>query len=66
MKKILIFWFLIICVSCETSQTEYENNTRYWRDGRTGLCFASNNVSPTGNAYSFTCVPCDSVKHLLK
>lgn len=65
MKKILIFWFLIICVSCETSQTEFQNKTYYWKDERTNLCFAAVR-NPGSHAYSFTCVPCDSVKHLLK
>lgn len=64
---------VLLFAGCGQSNTEVEpeevkENMTYFRDDRTGLCFASVN-SRTYNAYSVTsisCVPCDSVKHLLK
>jgi hypothetical protein len=42
---------------------QYTADITYIRDGRTGLCFAERGMS---NSYSFTCVPCDSVKKYIK
>jgi hypothetical protein len=43
-----------------------ERNIEYFKDKRTGLCFASIN-SMTADGYtitSITCVPCDSLKNV--
>lgn len=43
-----------------------ERNIEYFKDERTGLCYAAvNSVQADGLANtSFTCVPCDSLKNV--
>ena len=70
MKKFIIIICSVIFISCNNHINVKENThgsepkITYYKDCRTGLCFAeivqSNNV--TGHA----CVPCDSVKKFLK
>lgn len=74
MKKILIVLALIVLLvsnSC-TYRTQFSEkynyeiikNITYFKDQRTGLCFAI--VSITAHSYSvtsITCVPCDSLKN---
>jgi hypothetical protein len=69
MNKIL-FTMIILLTSCNGVQPDYiqgkSNDWQtdpivYFKDKRTGLCFAERGA--TSN-YSFTCVPCDSLKKL--
>jgi len=72
-KLILLFVLMTIGVSsCTQSPEEQAKETEkivettfYYRDSRTGLCFAgiySRNVY--GDVVSITCVPCDSLKKI--
>jgi len=74
MKKIIVIFTFLILTSCHSKQPEYiegfsqtgtsgANEIRYFKDKRTGLCFAERG---TLDSYAFTCVPCDSVKNLIK
>ncbi len=71
MKKLLLV-FLLLCCSCESSDTndigERTDDITYFRDPKSELCFASVGFVTYGlnEGVSITCVPCDSVKHLLK
>jgi len=73
MKK-LIYIFLFGVFACD-DPTENNliveplykpYNITYFRDERTGLCFAQSSPYPQSNNYSFTCVPCDSLKKALE
>lgn len=78
MKTIILLLTIIFTISlfsCEPKKASYiKGNTtahegyltndiikdvRYWKDTRTNLCFAE--IGHV-DSYSFTCVPCDSVK----
>jgi len=76
MNKAIIFCSILLA-SCSTDFQKQPNyirgdskrwgdsqyqEIRYFKDGRTNLCFAERGTS---NDYSFTCVPCDSIKNLL-
>lgn len=66
MKKLIIFCLLLFACTPETRKEfaptpdEEANRIRYYKDNRTGLCFASSEVSeyPIGTAEVFTNVPC--------
>jgi hypothetical protein len=70
MKKlfVLLVFITITFVSCQMNGTsdnqDVKNSISYFKDERTGLCFASINSSTyTGyKVTSITCVPCDSLK----
>jgi regulatory protein YycI of two-component signal transduction system YycFG len=79
MKEIIIIIIILIVlllgineikkpqVNTSTNIKELKNNIEYFKDERTGLCFAviSSSISgyaTTSNAVSITCVPCDSIK----
>lgn len=70
MKKLLVFLVLLIALgSCIKTPSEIENLTKieYFRDTRTGLCYATI-TSWTELGYivrSITCVPCDSLKNVV-
>ena len=72
MKKILAFLGLVVIMSaCQMSTTANVNkigdNLRYFKDSRTGLCFAAiGSVSASsGSSYtSITCVPCEALKNV--
>lgn len=72
MKKILGIAVLITFLSCQTTTptdtVSVKDNITYFKDERTGLCFAT--VSSVSEGYypiaSITCVPCDSVNKLIK
>lgn len=74
---ILLLMFLAAALSsCDfdsrvretTMTTEDSDMITYFKDDRVGLCYAA--IGSQGHSYSpilsITCVPCDSVKHLLK
>jgi len=73
MKKIIVIFTFLILTSCYEQPKYIEGNSqtgidgksdiRYFKDKRTGLCFAERG---TANSYAFTCVPCDSVEKLIK
>ena len=70
MKKKLIILFILIasCSSEIENSKQAEEEITYIKDGRTNLCFAQK-TSYSADGYiitSITCVPCDSVRHLLK
>jgi hypothetical protein len=70
MKKIIIFLGLVLLlVSCQMSSkpnvAKVGRNLTYFKDAKTGICFAAVNSysNSSGNKYtSITCVPCDSLK----
>ena len=72
-KYIVILFFAMLISSCQMSQTSNTasivSNLSYFRDSRTGLCFAAVN-SMSSNGYtvtSITWVPAtDSVLALIK
>lgn len=64
----LIILLLIFISACNEEPASYVNGDselsgeiRYLKDTRTGLCFAETGYE---NTYSFTCVPCDSLKNV--
>lgn len=63
MKTIILLLTIIFTISlfsCNDNRLNTNpHNIYYIKDKRTGLCFAEVGM---GNTYSFTCVPCDSVK----
>jgi hypothetical protein len=69
-KILLLSVVIFIIYGCEQpSYVEGDSyNTggyeiKYFKDTRTNLCFAERGMM---DGYSFTCVPCDSIKALLK
>ncbi len=70
--KIIFTVLLIAALSgCDNQQPNYINGTSnngdasdisYFKDERTGLCFAERGYIDT---YTMTCVPCDSVEKLI-
>lgn len=72
MKKLFILMLgAFLLTSCDSSVQDSQSATdrlTYFKDARTGLCFGQ--VISTGyggfTSTSITCVPCDSVKALLK
>lgn len=59
MKKwLLVGVFLTGCFDIK------DGNVRYWKDMRTGLCFAYSSTVVANN-FSFTNVPCDSIPQAL-
>lgn len=73
MKKIIFLSLICIVSSCQfterTNIDKIEDNITYFKDSRTGLCFAAINslsLKSLNEFVSITCVPCDSVKHLIK
>lgn len=68
MKKVFIVLSLIMLVSCQMSERtnvqRVGSNMSYFKDEKTGLCYAAiNSRSTHGGSYtSITCVPCDSLK----
>jgi hypothetical protein len=62
MKKIAIILLLFLMLSCEKTPSYTKGgfgsktyNVHYFKDTRTGLCFAEKG---SGNTYTMTCVPC--------
>ena len=71
MKKYSVAALFVILTSCQISSdinsAEVKENMIYFKDERTGLCFAavgSTNSSSLSKDVSFTCVPCDSLKNV--
>ena len=75
MKKLTILLGLVIALtSCSvntSSNVDFDGtDIVYFKDKRTGLCFGAvasrktGSVSTTG--LGVTCVPCESVEHLIK
>lgn len=62
MRKIILISLLMVGCSAESAHKEIE----YFKDKRTGLCFAEygNIGSITTDSYTITCVPCDSLKNV--
>lgn len=72
MKKILLLILVISLCGCEEqpsyikgkSQKSDNDGINYFKDERTGLCFAERGYVDT---YTFTCVPCtEEVQNLIK
>ena len=61
---------LIACLNSQQTTTEnldvkFNNILTYFKDERTGLCFATTSSYTTyGTVVSITCVPCDSLKKI--
>lgn len=70
MKKIALLLLLFFVASCQMTEKtdikQIKENLTYFKDERTGLCYAVvNSISTQGGSYtSITCVPCDSLKHV--
>lgn len=70
MKKLILFFAVIMLASCQmndiTDNSKIIENITYFKDERTGLCFASVNSHSYGANVitSITCVPCDSLKKI--
>lgn len=70
MKKLLFLIVLFgVLTSCqltnEPNVNKIERNLVYFKDEKTGLCFAAINSMSSkslSNSTSITCVPCDSLK----
>ncbi len=69
LKLALFFMFLLVLLASCSDRTPTERATArahkltYFKDDRTGLCFAEDGW---GDQIVLTCVPCDSVTKLLK
>lgn len=72
MKKTLFLLItLLIFSSCEPHKMSSEEAIKevyYFKDSKSNLCFAgvSKYVYKSGSGIAIACVPCDSVKHLLR
>lgn len=74
MKKLLLLFGVLFITSCSVNTSDNVNvdttKFSYYKDSRTNLCFAvvasrkSGSTDATG--LGVACVPCDSVKRLLK
>lgn len=71
-KTLFLLTILVLCGSCQTNSEsdvgKIIENLTYFKDPSTNLCFATINSSDRYGfkVVSITCVPCDSVKHLLR
>ena len=73
-KALIPVWIvcgILMMVSCQFNSkpdtNEIKDNLVYFKDPRTGLCFAavnSTNTKSLSNSSSITCVPCDSLKNV--
>lgn len=66
--KIILSLIAIALLSCNpvttttTNTTELSYDLSYFKDERTGLCFATlTSINTAGSTVSITCVPCDSI-----
>lgn len=77
MKLIVLCGILMFCgcsITIDKVDTDkFKKKISYFKDERTGLCFAAVamkkgafTVTNNQNGVSFTCVPCDSAKKLIK
>jgi hypothetical protein len=70
MKKIITILILVALTGCQmsstTDNTSVTNDLTYFKDPKTGLCFASiGSIEGNGRIIvSIACVPCDSVDSL--
>ncbi len=75
MKKVIII-LTVFLFSCDARNVQIEDfnpeRISYFKDSRTNLCFGVTgrvkgaSLTNIAESLSFTCVPCDSVKHLIK
>lgn len=69
---LLLIFIMAALSSCGPQTSEYTisdpKDITYFKDDRTKLCFASLSSYSYGmnQVASISCVPCDSVKHLIK
>lgn len=69
--SVFIFFLTVIAVSCDSTvknSKEASDRITYFKDERTGICFAQV-TSRTKDSYTVTSiatVDCEKVKHLLK
>lgn len=66
-----ILLLAVVLQSCQFNSTpepdSIKENIVYFKDERSGLCFAainSTNTQSLSNSSSITCVPCDSLKRV--
>lgn len=72
MKNIIIAISTILLIqSCQINEKPEVDSIKeslvYFKDSKTGLCFAavnSTNTKSMSNSTSITCVPCDSLKNV--
>lgn len=74
MKKILALICIAFLASCSVNTSKIDggnidpNDITYFKDSRTGLCFAIMASRKTGDASStglgMTCVPCEALEHV--
>lgn len=71
-KTVLMIMILLVSLSgCQINEKpevdSIKENLVYFKDDRTGLCFAavnSTNTKSLSNSTSIACVPCDSLKNV--
>jgi hypothetical protein len=71
-KIVLMIMVLLVSLSgCQVNEKPEVNSIKenlvYFKDDRTGLCFAavnSTNTKSLSNSTSISCVPCDSLKNV--
>lgn len=56
---------ILFATACEDKSQSYIAEFEYFRDSATGLCFARVLYCKGYSTSSISCVPCDSVAHLL-
>ncbi len=72
MRNIIITSIVLILIQgCQINEKPevegIKENLVYFKDNKTGLCFAavnSTNTKSMSNSTSITCVPCDSLKNV--
>ena len=70
MKKIIALLFVLSLVACQNSTKsnveKFDSNITYFKDAKTGLCFAAINSRTYGGSdvTSITCVPCEALSNV--
>lgn len=65
----LIVLLLLFNASCVRSEENLIEDIKYFKDDKSGLCFAKveNGIYHASNySISITCVPCNNVQHLIE
>lgn len=73
-KTLIILATIMLLTNCSVNNSDNididANAIKYFKDYRTGICYAVTASRKSFDAHStglgLTCVPCDSVKHLIE
>jgi hypothetical protein len=63
-RAAVVIALALVCLGCDEMTKQAIQQISYFRDERTGLCFAAMDLGTRGGV--LTNVPCESVRHLLK